>query len=58
MLLQNGGCVGEHSAHAGKAVPRTIAAVSTTFALLNIFKSPDDVVVVGFSGVEVAFTRS
>jgi hypothetical protein len=41
MLLQNGGCVGEQAAaHAGKAVPRTIAAESATFALLNIFKSP------------------
>jgi hypothetical protein len=41
LLLQNGGGVGEQtSAQAGKAVPRTIAAESATFALLNIFKSP------------------
>jgi hypothetical protein len=40
MFLQNGGCVGEQAAHAGKVVPRTIAAESATFALLNIFNSP------------------
>jgi hypothetical protein len=40
MLLQNGRCVVEQAAHAGKAVPRTIAAESATFALVNIFKSP------------------
>jgi hypothetical protein len=41
MLLQNLGRVVEQAtAHAGKAVPRTIAAESATFALVNIFKSP------------------
>jgi hypothetical protein len=40
MLLQNGGCVVEQAAHAGTAVPRTIAADSAAFALVNIFKSP------------------
>jgi hypothetical protein len=42
MLLQNGGCVVEQAAHAGKAVPRTIATETAIFAVINIFRSPNN----------------